>query len=348
MTTPHRDFEFLPLGAIIKSFLIPIPSSSTPLNIVQSFPTSDLYVKHNSPHFGETIGRVANRIAGGLIQSLNGKSYQLAQNDGENALHGGFVGWGNRIWEGPHVVSTKEIKGVQALEGGESVKFTLRDTDGTEGYPGTLQASVIYTTGREKVGNAEKRVLGIEYEVKLVGDEAKETVVNMTNHSYFNLNGAPTIENTIVTLATNLHIPLSSTGIPTTTTPAEFPNILSETPFTLGPSEPDVDDLFVFPSHPTPLDTRSLPLTLLSSAHHPSSGVHLEVLSTEPAFQFYTGKHIDVPAVEGQAARGSRAGFCVEPSRYVDAVNWDAWRNQVVVKKGEVYGSLIVYKGWSE
>ena len=111
----------------------------------------------------------------------------MAQNDGENSLHGGFVGWGNRVWEGPHVVGTRGIEGVQALEGGESVKFTLRDTDGTEGYPGTLEASVIYTTGREKVGGVEKRVLGMEYEVKLVGDEVEETAVNVTNHSYVSL-----------------------------------------------------------------------------------------------------------------------------------------------------------------
>lgn len=74
----------------------------------------------------------------------------------------------------------------------------------------------------------------------------------------------------------------------------------------------------------------------------------MEVLSTEPAFQFYTGKHIDVPASEGVPARVSRAGFCVEPSRYVNAVNVEEWRGQVVVKKGEVYGSRVVFKAWCD
>lgn len=97
-----------------------------------------------------------------------------------------------------------------------------------------------------------------------------------------------------------------------------------------------------------PLDTRSSPLTKLVTAFHPSTGIHFEVLSTEPAFQFYTGKYIDVPAVEGVEKRSARSGFCVEPSRYVNAINVDEWKGQVVLKKGETYGSRIVYRGWSD
>lgn len=177
------DFEFLPLGAIIQSFLVPTKDKS--VNIVQSFPTAELYQKHNQPFFGETIGRVANRISNAKINSLNGKSYTLAQNNGVNALHGGVKGWGKRVWEGPKLVGLKEIPGVEGLEGGESVQFTLRDEDGDEGYPGTLDVSVVYTTGKQQVDGKEVRVLGMEYEVKLVDDGkgVEETVVNVTNHS---------------------------------------------------------------------------------------------------------------------------------------------------------------------
>ena len=84
------------------------------------------------------------------------------------------------------------------------------------------------------------------------------------------------------------------------------------------------------------------------TAFHPKTGIHLEVLSTDPAFQFYTGKYINVPAVEGVEARGARSAFCVEPSRYVNAVNVDEWKGQVALKKGQVYGSRIVYRGWSD
>jgi aldose 1-epimerase len=170
-------FEFLPLGAIIQSVII------GKTNIVQGFPTAALYEAHNSPFFGETIGRVANRIKNAKIDSLNGKSYNLAANNGLNALHGGFKGWGKRVWTGPVPVGVRTIDGIDRLEGGESVKFTLRSEDGDEGYPGTVETSVVYTGGTQIVEGKEARVLGIEYEVRLVGDEVEETAVNVTNHS---------------------------------------------------------------------------------------------------------------------------------------------------------------------
>jgi aldose 1-epimerase len=120
--------------------------------------------------------------------------------------------------------------------------------------------------------------------------------------------------------------------------------------FELGAEEPDIDDCFVVNATPSsvPMDTRNSPLKLNVAANHPQSGIHLEVLSTEPAFQFYTGKYIDVPAVGGFAARGKRSGFCVEPSRFVNAANVEEWRDMMVLKKGDVYGCRIVYRAWSE
>ncbi|EKD16859.1 uncharacterized protein L3040_001139 [Drepanopeziza brunnea f. sp. 'multigermtubi'] len=344
----EAPFQFLSLGAIIQAFLV----GKGNLNIVQGFPKQSQYVSHNGPFFGETIGRVANRIANAEIQSLNGKSYPLAKNNGANALHGGVVGWGKRVWHGPKLVGVRTIPGVDGLEGGESVEFTLLDKDGEEGYPGTLDVSVVYTTGLQKSESGkEVRVLGIEYEVKLVGDAVEETAVNVTNHSYFNLSGLPTIEGTEVTLCSSAYLPLDDGGIPTSTQTACHPEVKANTSFTLGPTLPDIDDCFIVdPSTASsvPLDTRSSPLHKLVSAYHPLTKIHLEVLSTEPAFQFYTGKYIDVAEVDGVKARGARSGFCVEPSRYVNAVNVPEWRAQSVLKKGEVYGSRIVYKGWSD
>lgn len=167
---------------------------------------------------------------------------------------------------------------------------------------------------------------------------------------YFNLAGNPTIEGTEIILCTNNYLPVDDGGIPTGN-PIPYPGVEANKTFTLGAEEPDIDDCFTTsPSSASavPLDTRSSPLTKLVTAYHPESKIHLEVLSTEPAFQFYTGKYIDVPAVEGMAARGKRSGFCVEPSRYVNAVNVPEWREQVLVKKGEVYGSRVVYRGWSD
>lgn len=152
-----------------------------------------------------------------------------------------------------------------------------------------------------------------------------------------------------MTLATNSYLPVDEGGIPTDG-PKPFSKVEGNKPFTLGPQEPDIDDCFVINEAPdtVPIDTRPLPLTKLASAYHPDSKIHLEVYSTEPAFQFYTGKYINVPEVPGAPARGPRSGFCVEPSRYVNACNVKEWKNQMLLKKGEKYGCRIVYRTWKE
>ncbi|AEO59713.1 hypothetical protein MYCTH_2082283 [Thermothelomyces thermophilus ATCC 42464] len=333
----------LPLGAIIQEFRI------GGLNIVQGFPEQSHYESYNAPYFGETIGRVANRIKGAQVDSLNGgRSYKLAANNGPNNLHGGVVGWGKKIWNGPTPVGVRQIPGIEGLDGGESVKFSLVSQDGDEGFPGTVEASVVYTVGKQVQDGKEVLVLGFEYEAELV-DGADETVINMTNHSYFNLTGGPSIEGTVVTLATNSYLPVDDGGIPTAG-PKPFGKVEVTKPFTLGAQEPDIDDCFIVneASNTIPIDTRSNPLTKLVSAHHPESKIHLEVLSTEPAFQFYTGKYIDVPEVAGVPPRKARSGFCVEPSRWVNACNVDEWKSQMLLKKGEKYGARIVYRAWKE
>lgn len=152
-----------------------------------------------------------------------------------------------------------------------------------------------------------------------------------------------------MTLVTNTYLPVDDGGIPTGG-PTAFGKVEGGKPFTLGPVEPDIDDCFVVDkaADKVPIDTRNRPLHRLVQAYHPESKIHLEVYSTEPAFQFYTGKYIDVPAVDGVPARGKRSAFCVEPSRYVNAVNVDEWKNQVLLKKGEKYGARIVYRAWQD
>lgn len=144
------------------------------------------------------------------------------------------------------------------------------------------------------------------------------------------------------------YLPLDSTGIPLGSI-EKFPRDVT-TPFTLQHSEPHIDDVFVMETDPSKvaLDTRTQPLKLLASFSHPDTKMHLEVHSTEPAFQFYTGKYIDVPEVEGAPARGEGAGFCVEPSRYVNAANEPEWRSMTVLKKGQIFGCKNLYRAWTE
>lgn len=198
-------FTFLPLGAIIQEFLV------NGVNIVQGFETAEQYKKYNGPYFGETIGRIANRVAKGKINNLNGQSYQLPVNNGPNSLHGGEQGWGKHEFEGPAKVER---------DGQDAVLFKYLSKDGEEGYPGTVQVSVWYVQKKEQVNGVQQEVLYIEYEAELVGDEVEETAINMTNHryamywsigltfadvstSYFNLTGKPSIAGTDVTLITN-------------------------------------------------------------------------------------------------------------------------------------------------
>lgn len=163
-------FNFLPLGGIIQEFRI----GGT--NIVLNFPSEASYKTKANPFFGETIGRLANRISGAKLNSINGgKSYSLAANNGPNTLHGGVKGWGKQTFEGPTPVNRN---------GKESVMFKYLSKDGDEGFPGTVELRLWYSAGKDKDEGIEKTGVEIEYEVELVGNDAEETAVGVTNHRY--------------------------------------------------------------------------------------------------------------------------------------------------------------------
>ncbi len=169
--------SFLPFGTPIQSINV------SGINLVQGFPEQSQYESYNEPYFGETIGRIANRTKGAKLDNLNGgKTYTLAANNGPNNLHGGIIGWGKKIWKGPTPVGIRAVPGIGDIEGGESVKFSHVSPDGDEGFPGTVEVSVVYTVGTQQQDGKEVLVLAFEYEAELV-DGADETVVNLTNHS---------------------------------------------------------------------------------------------------------------------------------------------------------------------
>lgn len=162
----NKAFTFLPLGAIIQEFKV------GGQNIVQGFPTAELYKKYNFPYFGETIGRIANRVSNAKFE-LNGKTYQLPINNGPNSLHGGDLGWGKREFEGPFEVERN---------GKPATFFKYLSADGEEGYPGAVEVRVWYVQEKEHENGVEKEALHIELEAELVADDVPETAVNMTNH----------------------------------------------------------------------------------------------------------------------------------------------------------------------
>lgn len=326
-------FTFLPQGGIIQEFRV------AGHNIVVGFPTAAPY-KGKTPYFGENIGRYANRISGAKINNLNGKSYELTANNGPNTLHGGVQGWGKKDFEGPTPVNR---------DGREAVKFRYLSKDGEEGFPGTVEMKLWYKAYVEKDEGKDKTTLEIEYEAALVGDEVEETAVSLTNHSYFNISGGPTIEGTRAKVASNLHLVTDEHAIPTGEI-KPFPGIPVNEEFVLGPDEPDPDHCFIVNTDASniPLDTRKEPLRKLIELYHPNTKIHFEALSTEPAFQFYAGRFIDVPATDGAPARGRRSGLCIEASRYVNAINNEEWKSQVLLKKGQIWGSKTIYRAWVE
>lgn len=334
MASNEDNVEFIPQGAIIKQFRV------AGHDLVLSLPNEAAYADSNPAYFGETIGRVANRISGAKIDSLNGRSYTLTANNGPNTLHGGPKGWGKQIFKGPQPLSRN---------GREAVLFTYVSKDGDEGFPGTVELKVWYSTAKIQDDGHEKTELEIEYEVEITGDEVEETAVSVTNHSSFSVAPGLSIAGTEATLYTNLHQVTDDADLPTGAI-EPFPGIEAGKMFVLGESEPKVDHCMVMNPDPSsiPLDTRTQELKKLCSFHHPETKMNLEALSTEPGFQFYTGEYTDVKAVDGAPARGKRSGFCVEASRYINAVNTDRWRGQVILKKGQKWGSRTVYRGWKD
>ena len=173
-------------------------------------------------------------------------------------------------------------------------------------------------------------------------------------NSYFNLlPGSNTIADTAITLCTDQHLELDSDRVPTGKI-LKHPAVPGpNAPFVLGQGGPAIDDCFVLdPNEHIPLDTRTRTLRKIAALTHPQSKLHLDVLSTEPAFQFYTGEGIDTPALETSDgafihSKGARSGIAIEPSRYIDAPR-KSWRHQCLLRQGQKWGAKSQYRAWTE
>ncbi|ODV79490.1 GAL10 bifunctional protein [Suhomyces tanzawaensis NRRL Y-17324] len=304
---------FLNHGAIIQKL------SYKGVSVVNGYENPQDYSLKTNPFFGTTVGRVANRIAHGKF-SLNGTSYQVTQNEHPNTLHGGLSGYNTRKFLGPVV---KEKEGIFTVE------FYLKDADSPDGFPGNLDTYVKYKISQDTVE--------IEYQASLEdGSSVDATIVNLTNHSYFNITPNSTHDNTILKLASNQVLEVDENKIPTGKTITDTRISVNE-PLKVT-KDINYDTAFVVTKESHSIDTRGHELQQIVEASHPDSKIKLVISSTEPAFQFYTGDYTDTKGF------GSRSGFCIEPSRYVDAINSEEWRDQVILKKGEVYGARIAYK----
>jgi aldose 1-epimerase len=275
-------------------------------NITLGFPNLEGYLQRH-PYFGSTVGRYGNRIAGGKF-SLDDKAYTLATNNGPNHLHGGRKGFDALIWK---------AEPVQAADG-VGVKFSLRSPDGDEGYPGNLDVVVTYTLTK----NDELR---IEYEAKTDAP----TVVNLTNHCYWNLGGAGSgkILDHELMVAADKYLPIDATSIPT----GELAPV-AETPldFTKPTKIGARIEALKQPPHETKgydhcfsLRGQEGKLELAARVKDPASGRVMEILTTEPGIQFYTGNFLD--GSEGGNKYQQHDALCLETQHYPDSPNRPAF-----------------------
>jgi len=315
--------RILTYGGIVQSLETPDKNGKT-ANIVLGFDTLDGYVKSgNKPYMGAIIGRYANRIAGGTFQ-LNGQTYHIPKNDGDNALHGGVNGFNKKVWMG------KELN--------DGVELTYVSKDGEEGFPGTLTTTVRYT------------LHGNELRIEYTATTDADTVLNLTNHSYFNLKGQGEgdILGHEMKIYAHRYTPVDKNLIPTgelapvAGTPFDF---LTSTPIGKRIND-DNEQLKLARGYDQnwALDSEGKKVALAAEAYEPTTGRVLEVLTDQPGMQFYTGNFLDgsVTGTGGKVYK-QRYAFCLETQHFPDSPNHPKFPT-TKLKPGQTFKSTTIYR----
>lgn len=306
-------------GGIVTSWKTPDQQGNI-ANIVLGFDSLSGYLA-KPPYFGALIGRYGNRIADGKFV-LEGKTYTLATNNGKNHLHGGNIGFDKVIWEAsPSKDSTA------------SLRLQYVSKDGEEGYPGNLTVSVVYTL-------TDDNALKIEYEAQT----DKATPVNLTNHSYFNLTGDPSkdILGHTLQIAASRYTPVDSTLIPTGVL-AQVKGTAFDftTPHSIGERIAQVEGGY---DHNFVLDANGPSLKLVATLSEKTSGRKLEVYTTEPGIQFYSGNFLDGSIKTSQGiAINQHAALCLETQHFPNSPNQPNFPSTILTP-GEKYHTITLYK----
>ena len=314
-------------GGILVSLLVPGKNGQLD-DVVLGYDSLATYEKNNNPYFGALIGRYGNRIGRGKF-TLNGNEYTLALNNGPNTLHGGLKGFDKVVW----TVNEKESTP------GRSLVLTYLSKDGEEGYPGNLSVKVVYTL-------TDKDELKIEYSATT----DKPTVLNLTHHSYFNLKGAGKgdILSHELTINADKFTPVDSTLIPT----GELQPVQG-TPFDFTKStaigeriSADDEQLHYGKGydHNFVLNRKGAGLSLAARVHESTTGRAMDVLTTEPGVQFYSGNFLDGKNIgKGGISYQHRYGFCLETQHYPDSPNKPKFP-ATALNPGGQFSSTTVYK----
>ncbi len=317
-------------GGIITSFKTPDKNGILE-DIVLGYDSLEHYIANNSPYFGAIIGRYGNRISKGKF-TINENEYQLAANNNGNHLHGGLKGFDKVVWTANE----------QTFNDGVGIKLIYLSRDGEEGYPGNLNVEVTY-----KLGNDNS--LMIFY----TATTEKPTIINLTQHTYFNLSGdfKEDILNHKLTLNSGIYLPVDETLIPTgelrsvTNTAFDF-----TAPHLVGERINDDDDQITIGlgyDHCWIIDKSddiTQELTQAATLYHEASGRVMDVYTSEPALQFYSGNFLDGTITGKQGVTYSqRFGLCLETQHYPDSPN-QAGFPSTLLAPGEVYETTTIYK----
>jgi aldose 1-epimerase len=289
-------------------------------DVVLGFDTIEQYVAGKS-YFGAIAGRVANRIKNGLFE-LEGKSYELAQNDGANHLHGGLRGFNKVLWSATPFL----------LENGPALELKYLSLDGEEGYPSSLAVTVTYQLTNDS-----------EFRVDMHAESAQTTIVNLAHHSYFNLAGYASGSTLAHELRLNANEYTVADVDPGVTKPVEG-SAFDFTDFKpIGRDLAQVGNKIGYDHNYIVLGPPS-ELREAACVREPQSGRVLTLESDQPGIQFYCGSFLD-GSEHGKGARYDQyAGFCLESQKFPYAINVPSWRNQVILHAGEVYRHRMVHR----
>jgi len=312
-------------GARVVSLLVPDKNGKM-TDVVVGFDNVNDYTQGSDTYFGAIVGRYGNRIAKGKFE-LDGKEYTLPTNNGPNSLHGGDTGFSRKVWDAQQLNDS-------------TLQLTYVSKDGEEGYPGTLTAKVTYTV----MGNQ-----GLKIDYYATTD--KKTVVNLTNHSYFNLNGegSGTINNHLMMINADKFTPVDSTLIPTgnlesvANTPLDF-----RSPTAIGARINDTSSVQLKYGkgydHNFVINPTNDSLTKAAEVIGDQSGIVMDVYTDQPGMQFYGGNFMDGShTIKGGKKDNYRTAFCLETQHYPDSPNHPDFPS-TTLSPGEVYKTTTIYE----
>ena len=317
--------KIMTYGGIVQSLMVPDKTGKMG-DVVLGYDTLEGYLT-NSPYFGALIGRYGNRIAKGHF-TLDGQTYTLATNNGPNSLHGGLKGFDKVVWKVVRAENTRK---------GPQLELSYTSVDGEEGYPGTLKVTALYTL-------TSKNGLRVDF----TATTDKDTIVNLTQHSYFNLAGQGDALGHEIYINADKFTPVDSTLIttgelrPVDGTPFDF-----RTPATIGSRVNMTDEQLKCGGgidHNWVINKKAGELGLMARVYEPTTGRTMEVFSTEPGLQFYCGNFLD-GTIHGKYGQvyPYRGTVCMEPQHYPDSPNHPEFPS-TELKPGEVYHNTIIYQ----